>query len=95
MSAQAIGDPRKLSIASIHNSRTVQDGNTSDMVFNVYQLVSYLSQGTTLEAGSVILTGTPEGIGYFRSPRVFLDGGDQISVKIGGIGTLVNTVRYE
>lgn len=73
----------------------MQDGNTSDMIFGVYELIAYLSQGTTLEPGSVVLTGTPEGIGYFRTPRVFLNAGDRIAIHIKSIGTLVNVVAYE
>lgn len=65
------------------------------MIFGVRELVAYLSQGTTLEPGSVILTGTPEGIGYFRTPRIFLDAGDSIAIYIESIGTLVNAVSYE
>lgn len=65
------------------------------MIFGVYQLVAYLSQGTTLEPGSIILTGTPQGIGYFRSPKIFLDDGDDIRVHIEKIGTLINRVHYE
>lgn len=95
VSPSAIADPQKLSVKTIHNGRVMQDGNTSDMIFGVYELVAYLSQGTTIEPGSVILTGTPEGIGFFRTPRVFLDDGDSISVQIGSIGTLISSVRYE
>lgn len=65
------------------------------MIFDVRKQISYLSQGTTLEAGTIFLTGTPAGIGYFREPRRVLRDGDNISVEIEKIGTLVNTVRYE
>ena len=65
------------------------------MVFSVKQQISSLSRGTTLEAGSIILTGTPAGIGYFKSPRVVLEDGGKIEVYIQGIGTLVNNVKYE
>lgn len=65
------------------------------MIFNVRKQISYLSQGTTLEAGTLFLTGTPAGIGYFRNPRVALKDGDDIRVYIDKIGTLVNKVRYE
>lgn len=90
-----IKDPQTLSIKAIHNGTTVQDGHTSNMIFNIRKQISYLSQGTTLEAGTIFLTGTPAGIGYFRQPRVVLRDGDEISVKIDQIGTLVNKVRYE
>jgi 2-keto-4-pentenoate hydratase/2-oxohepta-3-ene-1,7-dioic acid hydratase in catechol pathway len=65
------------------------------MIFSIRKQISYLSQGTTLEAGSIILTGTPDGIGYFREPRVSLADGDDIRVWIDKIGTLVNKVAYE
>ncbi|CAG8947105.1 unnamed protein product [Penicillium salamii] len=90
-----IKDPQTLSIKAIHNGTTVQDGKTRDMIFNIKKQISYLSQGTTLEAGTLFLTGTPAGIGYFKQPRVVLRDGDEISVKIDQIGTLVNKVRYE
>ncbi|CAI7607513.1 unnamed protein product [Penicillium pancosmium] len=90
-----IQDPQGLSIKAIHNGNTVQDGHTKDMIFSIKKQISYLSQGTTLEAGTIFLTGTPAGIGYFREPRVVLRDGDEISVQIEQIGTLVNRVRYE
>jgi 2-keto-4-pentenoate hydratase/2-oxohepta-3-ene-1,7-dioic acid hydratase in catechol pathway len=65
------------------------------MVFGVAELVSYLSQGSTLEPGSLILTGTTKGVGFKRNPKVFLENGSDIRVSIEGIGTLVNRVRYE
>ena len=65
------------------------------MIFSIKKQISYLSQGTTLEAGTLILTGTPAGIGYFRDPRVVLKDGDEISIEIDQIGTLVNKVRYD
>ena len=95
VSSTAIPDPQSLSIKAIYNGTAVQDGNTKDMIFTIRQQISYLSQGTTLEAGTIILTGTPAGIGYFRNPRVVLRDGDEINVEISGIGTLVNKVRYD
>ncbi|KAJ5574630.1 2-keto-4-pentenoate hydratase [Penicillium hetheringtonii] len=90
-----IQDPQTLSIKAIHNGNIVQDGHTKDMIFSIKKQISYLSQGTTLEAGTIFLTGTPAGIGYFREPRVVLRDGDDISVRIEEIGTLVNKVRYD
>ena len=66
-----------------------------DLVFSIQQQIAYFSQGTTLEAGTIILTGTPAGIGYTREPRVFLKHGDDIRIKIEEIGTLVNKIRYD
>lgn len=65
------------------------------MIFSIRQQIAYFSQGTTLEAGTLILTGTPAGIGYFREPRIFLKDGDDIHISIGSIGTLVSKVRYD
>lgn len=65
------------------------------MIFNIKQQIAYLSQGTTLEAGTIFLTGTPAGIGFFREPRVVLENGGDIRVWIDKIGTLVNKVKYE
>ena len=95
VSAAALPNPQDLKITAIYNGRTVQEGHTSDMIFGVCELIAYLSQGTTLEPGTIILTGTPPGIGYFRSPRIFLGDKDEIRVYIEKIGTLVNKVYYE
>jgi 2-keto-4-pentenoate hydratase/2-oxohepta-3-ene-1,7-dioic acid hydratase in catechol pathway len=66
-----------------------------NMIFNVRKQISYLSQGTTLEAGTLFLTGTPAGIGFFRDPKVVLEDGGDVRVEIEKIGTLINKVRYE
>lgn len=95
VSPAVLGDASNLSIKAIYNGQTVQDGNTKDMIFAVKEQVSLLSRGTTLEAGSLIVTGTPAGIGYFRTPRVVLGDADKIEVEIENIGTLVNMVKYE
>jgi 2-keto-4-pentenoate hydratase/2-oxohepta-3-ene-1,7-dioic acid hydratase in catechol pathway len=65
------------------------------MIFSIRKQISYLSQGTTLEAGTIFLTGTPAGIGHFRSPKVSLKDGRDTRVYIEKIGTLINKVRYE
>ncbi len=65
------------------------------MIFDIRKQISYLSQGTTLEAGTIFLTGTPAGIGYFREPRVVLRDGSDIRVQIEKVGTLINKIRYE
>jgi len=87
-----IDDPSRLTIVTRHNGKEVQRGNTSDMIFDVATLVSFLSQDTTLLPGTVIMTGTPEGIGWARSPKLTLHPGDVVSVEIGGIGLLSNPV---
>lgn len=63
------------------------------MIFDVKEIVSYLSQGTTLAPGTVIITGTPEGVGFSRTPKVFLQHGDTMSIEIEKIGVLTNTVE--
>ncbi|KAE8329711.1 hypothetical protein BDV39DRAFT_213539 [Aspergillus sergii] len=90
-----ITDPQSLGIKAIYNDKVVQDGNTRDMIFDVKKQISYLSQGTTLEAGTLILTGTPAGIGCLRQPKVVLQHGDSICIQIDQVGTLVNKVYYE
>jgi 2-keto-4-pentenoate hydratase/2-oxohepta-3-ene-1,7-dioic acid hydratase in catechol pathway len=84
-----------LAIKARLNGRTVQDSFTSDMIFNVRQLVSYCSHNMTLLPGTVILTGTPQGVGFARKPPLFLSAGDIIEVEIDGIGVLRNTVVNE
>jgi 2-keto-4-pentenoate hydratase/2-oxohepta-3-ene-1,7-dioic acid hydratase in catechol pathway len=88
-----IPDPQGLGLRTVLNGRTMQEGNTADMIFSVAQVVSFLSQDTTLLPGTVILTGTPPGVGFARTPAVFLAPGDRVSVEVDGIGTLVNPVQ--
>ena len=77
------------------NGKIVQDSNTSDMVFSCRQLVSYISQCMTLYPGSVIMTGTPEGVGMGRTPPLWLKEGDTVTIEIDGIGALTNPVCKE
>ncbi|KAI4134266.1 MAG: hypothetical protein LQ347_001672 [Umbilicaria vellea] len=95
VSTSVIPDPQTLKIKALYNDAVVQDGHTSNMIFNIRKQISYLSQGTTLEAGTIFLTGTPAGIGFFRKPAVVLQDGGDIRVQIDKIGTLINKVRYE
>lgn len=90
-----IPDPNRLAIRAIHNDWVMQDSNTSDMIFDVQTLVSDLSQSLTLLPGTVILTGTPGGVGFTRTPPVFLRDGDLITIEIEGIGSLANRVGKE
>ena len=73
----------------------MQDSNTAQMIFDIPKTIAFLSQGTTLEQGDVIMTGTPPGIGAMRDPKVVLNHGDDMRVHIDQIGTLVNHVYYE
>ena len=85
-------DALHLSIKGRLNGRLMQDSNTSQMIFDIRALLEFLSADTTLPAGSVILTGTPHGVGMARKPPVWLQPGDTVSVEIEGIGTLENPV---
>jgi 2-keto-4-pentenoate hydratase/2-oxohepta-3-ene-1,7-dioic acid hydratase in catechol pathway len=87
-----IPNPNALRIRTLLNSETMQDSNTADMIFDVPTLIEFLSADKTLLPGTVILTGTPQGVGFARKPPVWLKPGDTIAVDIEGIGTLVNPV---
>lgn len=87
-----IPNPNNLKIRSVLNSEVMQDWTTADMIFDVPTLIEFLSADRTLPAGTVILTGTPHGVGFARKPPVWLKPGDSISVEIEGIGTLTNPV---
>ncbi len=87
-------DPDHCGIRSRLNGRIMQDSNTQNMMHSCARLVSYLSHQFTLLPGTLILTGTPEGVGFARTPPVFLRDGDVIEVEIDGIGTLRNRVAH-
>lgn len=87
-----IPDPQRLAIRCWLNGELVQDGNTADMIFGVAELIAFLSSTITLDAGDVIATGTPAGVGVFREPPLFLRPGDEVTVEIEGIGRLTNPV---
>lgn len=89
---EEVADPQNLAVKSVLNGQPMQDSNTSKMIFSVKQLIAYLSEGTTLLPGTVILTGTPKGVGANQEPKLFLKPGDMIEVSVGGIGTLKNKV---
>ena len=88
----AIGDLQNLALETRLNGELVQQANTSSMIFSVANLIAQLSTGTTLVAGTVILTGTPAGVGMGRSPQRFLRDGDVVEVRIEGVGVLRNPV---
>ena len=87
-----IADAGNLQIQSRLNGITMQNGNTRDMIFSIPFLISYISQISTLEVGDVILTGTPEGVGYARKPPVFMKAGDVIEIEIEQLGILRNNL---
>ncbi|MFA7013546.1 MAG: fumarylacetoacetate hydrolase family protein [Desulfobacterales bacterium] len=88
-----IPDPHDLKIYCHLNDQTLQDSHTGEMFFKVPFLVSFLSRHFTLMPGDLILTGTPSGVGVFRTPRIYLKDGDEVVVEIEGIGRLVNRCR--
>src|SRR3954452_8099147 len=86
-------DPADLRIVQRLNGETLQDSRTSRLIFDIPTLVSYASEAMTLERGDLILTGTPEGVGFFRDPKIALAAGDVVEVEVEGIGVLSNAVR--
>lgn len=97
--AAMVGDPQRLRVVCRVNGAVMQDGRTGDMIFSVARLISDLSRGATLPVGTVIMTGTPSGVGMARKPPVWLRDGDVVEVAISGegvdLGVLTNRVRME
>lgn len=87
-----VPDPHNLGIRCRVNGQALQDSTTAQLIFKIPALVSYLSQGLTLEAGDIVLTGTPPGVGYTRKPPVLLKPGDVVEIEIDGVGLLRNPV---
>ncbi len=90
-----IPNPNKLRIRTLLNGEAMQDWNTDDMVFDVPALIEFLSGSKTLLPGTVILTGTPHGVGFARNPPVWLKAGDTVTIDIEKIGALTNPVINE
>lgn len=97
VSPQALerGDASGLALRTWVNGEKRQESDTGDLVFGVKKLVSFLSTGQTLAAGSLIMTGTPGGVGFGFKPPVWLKDGDEVVVEIEGIGKVVNTMKFE
>jgi 2-keto-4-pentenoate hydratase/2-oxohepta-3-ene-1,7-dioic acid hydratase in catechol pathway len=95
VTADEIPRPNALKISTTLNGEIVQDCNTNDMIFDVPALIEFLSGSTTLAPGTVILTGTPQGVGMARKPPCFLRPGDTVTVEIERIGQLTNPVELE
>ena len=87
-----IPDPQALRLLLRVNGETKQDGNTRDMIYPVDAVIEWVSKGMTLLAGSMIATGTPDGVGFARTPPEFLKAGDIVEAEVEGIGTLRNRV---
>jgi 2-keto-4-pentenoate hydratase/2-oxohepta-3-ene-1,7-dioic acid hydratase in catechol pathway len=92
VSRDDIPDPQALPIRAILNGETVQESTTANMIFGVADVIAYVTRTITLEAGDLIATGTPAGVGAFRDPPLFMRAGDEITIEIEGIGSLTNPV---
>jgi 2-keto-4-pentenoate hydratase/2-oxohepta-3-ene-1,7-dioic acid hydratase in catechol pathway len=90
-----ISNPNALKVRTILNGQVMQDWNTNDMIFDVPSLIQFLSGSTTLLPGTVILTGTPHGVGMAQRPPRWLKAGDEVSIEIEKIGVLQNQVTNE
>ncbi|KAF7719001.1 Fumarylacetoacetase family protein [Penicillium ucsense] len=96
VSAALMPDATKFHIRGLKSGRVMQDCPLTDLIFNVPQLVSFLSQGTTLPAGTIILTGTPPGVGAAKSPKEFIKAGDEFAVELlPHVGTLINKIEHQ
>ena len=92
VSADDIPDPQRLELRCRLNGREMQRSSTADMIFPVAELIAFLSRDTTLLPGTLVLTGTPPGVGFARRPPVFLADGDRVEVTVERIGRLTNTI---
>jgi 2-keto-4-pentenoate hydratase/2-oxohepta-3-ene-1,7-dioic acid hydratase in catechol pathway len=90
--AAEVADPHNLRIRAIVNGEVLQDSSTSNLIFGIDEIISYITQTSTLEPGDLILTGTPAGVGVFREPQRLLQPGDEVTIEIEGLGRLTNPV---
>ena len=95
VTADEIADPHNLNISLEIDGETLQDSNTKDLIFKIPELVAFLSSVFTLEPGDIVSTGTPSGVGAARKPPRFLRPGEEVTVKVEGIGELMNPVVAE
>jgi 2,4-diketo-3-deoxy-L-fuconate hydrolase len=93
VTADEIPDPQALIVSSSVNGQVRQQESTAGMIFPVARLLAFLSQNITLEPGDVVSTGTPAGVGCFMNPPGLLRAGDQVEVRVDGIGALANPVQ--
>ncbi|KAM6965688.1 fumarylacetoacetate hydrolase domain-containing protein 2A [Aplochiton taeniatus] len=92
VTTDSVKDPYNLGIRCLVNGDTVQSSNTNQMIFNVEEVVAWVSKFMTLKVGDVFLTGTPPGVGVFRNPTVFLKKGDVVECQIDQVGVIRNKV---
>jgi len=95
VTADEVEDPHNLRIQTIINGEVLQDSNTNDLIFKIPDLVAYLSSVYTLEPGDVVATGTPSGVGFARKPPRWLKPGDDVVIRVEGLGDLRNPVVAE
>ena len=90
--AAEVRDPHDLWIRATVSGEVLQDSTTANLIFGVDEVISHVSKTATLEPGDLILTGTPAGVGVFRTPRRLLEPGDEVTIEIEGLGALTNPV---
>ena len=90
-----IKDPHNLTVRTVLNGKEMQISNTKNLVFNINKIIAYASQGTTLMPGDLIPTGTPFGVGFSRTPPVFLRHGDVCECEVEGVGSIINKVNLK
>jgi 2-keto-4-pentenoate hydratase/2-oxohepta-3-ene-1,7-dioic acid hydratase in catechol pathway len=95
VTADEIEDPHSLDISLVLSGEVMQCSNTRNLIFQIPRLIAYLSSVFTLEPGDIISTGTPAGVGFARKPPRFLKPGDEVTVRIAGLGELTNPVMAE
>ena len=95
VTAEELPDPHQLRIKTLLNGEIMQEANTNDMIFDVPGVIEFFSGSTTLLPGTVILTGTPHGVGMGRQPPRWLRAGDEVTIALENIGELTNTVANE
>jgi 2-keto-4-pentenoate hydratase/2-oxohepta-3-ene-1,7-dioic acid hydratase in catechol pathway len=93
VTSDEIPDPQNLQLSSHINDFVLQNSNTKEMIFTIAFLVSYLSQAFTLEPGDLIASGTPNGVGMYRNPQIFLKDGDIVTVEVEKIGKMINPAK--
>jgi 2-keto-4-pentenoate hydratase/2-oxohepta-3-ene-1,7-dioic acid hydratase in catechol pathway len=95
VTADEVPDPHNLAISLTLNGEVMQDSNTGNMIFRIPRLIAFLSSVFTLEPGDIIATGTPAGVGFARKPPRWLKPGDEVTVRVEGLGELTNPVIAE
>ena len=91
----SVSDPHNLGIRCSVNGKVVQDSSTNQLIFKTDHLVSFISGFVTLKPGDLILTGTPPGVGCFRTPPMYLKPGDEVTCEVDEVGAITNTVVAE